>query len=156
DWEQRKLGEVAIITMGQSPNGKNYTENPKDHILVQGNADMKNGKVVPRIWTTQITKIADKNDIILSVRAPVGDVGTTAYPIVLGRGVAGVKGNNFIFQILHKMKLMNFWRIYSTGSTFDSINSIDLRNATVSVPILKEQEQIGTFLKNLDNTIALH
>ncbi|MCD5527208.1 restriction endonuclease subunit S, partial [Lactobacillus delbrueckii subsp. lactis] len=42
-WEQCKLGDVAKITMGQSPNSKNYTDNPKDHILVQGNADMKDG-----------------------------------------------------------------------------------------------------------------
>lgn len=43
-WEQRKLGEIAKITMGQSPDGINYTDNPKYNILVQGNADMKTDK----------------------------------------------------------------------------------------------------------------
>src|SRR5690625_1509786 len=51
-WEQRRLGEVVNITMGQSPNGENYTGNPDDYILVQGNADIKNGWVAPRVWTT--------------------------------------------------------------------------------------------------------
>src|SRR5699024_1107230 len=88
DWEQRKLGEIVQITMGQSPNSENYTENPEDYILVQGNADMKNNRVVPRVWTTQITKQAEKGDLILSVRAPVGDIGKTDYDVVLGRGVA--------------------------------------------------------------------
>lgn len=55
-WEERKLGEVAEVTMGQSPSSTNYTANPSDYILVQGNADLKNGYVFPRVWTTQITK----------------------------------------------------------------------------------------------------
>ncbi|MCU5685383.1 type I restriction endonuclease subunit S [Bacillus thuringiensis] len=156
DWEQRKLGQVANITMGQSPNGENYTENPDDHILVQGNADIKNGWVAPRVWTTQVTKSADKGDIILSVRAPVGDVGKTQYDVVLGRGVAGIKGNEFIFQSLSKMKSNGFWTKYSTGSTFESINSNDLKEAIISVPGEVEQTKIGNFFKQLDDTIALH
>ncbi|MBC1808980.1 restriction endonuclease subunit S [Listeria seeligeri] len=156
DWEQRKLGEVVQITMGQSPNGTNYTENPNDYILVQGNADMKNGQVVPRIWTKQITKTAAIGDIILSVRAPVGDVGKTNYNVVLGRGVAGIKGDEFIYQVLFKMRLENYWAKYSTGSTFESINSNDLKEAKVFVPKELEKKEIGIFFKQLDNTITLH
>ncbi|UAL49804.1 restriction endonuclease subunit S (plasmid) [Sutcliffiella horikoshii] len=155
-WEKCKLGEIVNITMGQSPNGENYTVNPNDHILVQGNADIKNGWVTPRVWTTQVTKTAIKGDIILSVRAPVGDVGKTQYDVVLGRGVAGIKGNEFIFQTLVKMKSNGFWTRYSTGSTFESINSIDLKEAIISVPEGAEQTKIGNFFKQLDNTISLH
>ncbi|MEG0293415.1 restriction endonuclease subunit S [Enterococcus sp.] len=155
-WEQRKLEGVAQIIMGQSPKGENYTENPNDYILVQGNADIKNGRVFPRSWTTQVTKEAEPNDIILSVRAPVGDVGKTDYNVVLGRGVAGIKGNDFIFQSLIRMKVMGFWIRYSTGSTFESINSTDIKEAEVSVPIEEEQQKIGSFFKMLDNTIVLH
>ncbi|MGF2993967.1 restriction endonuclease subunit S [Lactococcus lactis] len=153
-WEQRELGEVVQITMGQSPLGSNYTENPSDYILVQGNADMKNGKVFPRIWTTQVTKTAEPDDIILSVRAPVGDVGKTDYNVVLGRGVAGIKGNEFIYQLLSKMKSNSYWGKYSTGSTFDSINSNDLKEANICIPSTNEQVQIGSFFRNLDQTIA--
>jgi len=155
-WEQRKLGEVVQITMGQSPSSENYTDNPNDHILVQGNADMKNGRVLPRVWTTQVTKQAEKNDLILSVRAPVGDVGKTDYNIVLGRGVAGIKGNEFIFQLLTKMKENGYWRNLSTGSTFESINSNDIKEAYVLIPNNEEQIKIGIFFTELDNLITLH
>ena len=156
DWEQRKLGDEVRIVMGQSPNSENYTYDPNDYILVQGNADMKNGRVLPRVWTTQVTKQAEKDDLILSVRAPVGDIGKTAYDVVIGRGVAAIKGNEFIFQNLGKMKSDGYWTRYSTGSTFESINSTDIKEAIISVPAIEEQDKIGSFFKQLDDTIALH
>ena len=156
DWELRKLGDEVRIVMGQSPNSENYTDDPNDYILVQGNADMKNGRVFPRVWTTQVTKQAEKDDLILSVRAPVGDIGKTAYDVVIGRGVAAIKGNEFIFQNLGKMKSDGYWTRYSTGSTFESINSTDIKEAIISVPAIEEQNKIGSFFKQLDNTIALH
>ncbi|USJ21615.1 restriction endonuclease subunit S [Lactococcus formosensis] len=156
DWEERKLGDEVRIVMGQSPNSENYTDDPNDYILVQGNADMKNGRVFPRVWTTQVTKQAEKDDLILSVRAPVGDIGKTAYDVVIGRGVAAIKGNEFIFQNLGKMKSDGYWTRYSTGSTFESINSTDIKEAIISVPTIEEQNKIGSFFKQLDDTIALH
>ena len=155
-WELRKLGEVAEIVMGQSPDSKNYTDNPLDNILVQGNADLRDGCVVPRVWTTQVTKTAEKGDLILSVRAPVGDVGRTNYNVVLGRGVAGIKGNEFIYHLLVKMKLFGYWTKLSTGSTFESINSDDIKNSTILFPSHPEQEAIGTFFSTLDRQITLH
>ena len=156
EWEQRKLGDEVRIVMGQSPNSENYTDDPNDYILVQGNADMKNGRVLPRVWTTQVTKQAEKDDLILSVRAPVGDIGKTAYDVVIGRGVAAIKGNEFIFQSLGKMKSDGYWTRYSTGSTFESINSTDIKEAIISVPAIEEQDKIGSFFQQLDETIALH
>lgn len=81
----------------------------------------------------------------MSVRAPVGDVGKTDYNVVLGRGVAGIKGNEFIYQLLSKMKSNSYWGKYSTGSTFDSINSNDLKEANICIPSTNEQVQIGSF-----------
>ncbi|MGY3819880.1 restriction endonuclease subunit S [Ligilactobacillus salivarius] len=156
DWEQVKLEEVVEITMGQSPSSKNYTNNSSDHILVQGNADMKNGHVEPRVWTTQITKQAKKGDLILSVRAPVGDIGKTDYDVVIGRGVAAIKGNEYIFQVLIKMKDSGYWTRFSTGSTFESINSSNIRNAQIMIPKNDEQTKIAKVLTFLDNTIQLH
>ncbi|MDD3831994.1 MAG: restriction endonuclease subunit S [Clostridia bacterium] len=156
-WEQRKLGEIVKITMGQSPNGNTYSDIPSDYILVQGNADLKNGWVCPRIWTTQVTKKADKNDLIMSVRAPAGAMGKTAYNAVIGRGVASIKGNEFIFQSLSKMDADGYWKKLSSGSTFESLNSENIQNAEMIIPKLKEeQEQIGNLFYNLDNLITLH
>lgn len=142
--------------MGQSPNSDNYTQDSNDFILVQGNADMKNGRVVPRVWTTQITKKSKIGDLILSVRAPVGDVGKTDFSVVLGRGVAAIRGNEFIYQILIKMNSNGYWRKFSTGSTFESINSSDIREAEITIPSTREQTKIGQFFQSIDSLIAVN
>ena len=156
DWEQRKLGDVVQITMGQSPDGSTYSDEPSDYILVQGNADLQNGWVCPRIWTTQITKKADAGDLIMSVRAPAGAMGKTAYNAVIGRGVAAIKGNEFIYQLLVKMDADGFWKTLSCGSTFESLNSDNIKNAEVKIPTTAEQIKIGGYFQQLDNLITLH
>ena len=155
-WEQRKLGDVVQITMGQSPDGSTYSDEPSDYILVQGNADLQNGWVCPRIWTTQITKKADAGDLIMSVRAPAGAMGKTAYNAVIGRGVAAIKGNEFIYQLLVKMNADGFWKTLSCGSTFESLNSDNIKNAEVKIPTTAEQIKIGDYFQQFDNLITLH
>ncbi len=156
-WEQRKLGEIAPVTMGQSPNGACYTDNPNDAVLVQGNADLKDGWVSPRVWTTEITRTAKSGDLIMSVRAPVGAMGKTAYDVVLGRGVAGIAGNEFLFQTLSKKEAEEYWSTVSAGSTFDSINGDELRNTLVDCPRSElECETIGDCLSKVDSLITLH
>lgn len=156
-WEQRKLGEIALVTMGQSPNGACYTDNPNDAVLVQGNADLKDGWVSPRVWTTAVTKTAKAGDLIMSVRAPVGAMGKTAYDVVLGRGVAGIAGNEFLFQALSKKEAEGYWSTVSAGSTFDSINGDELRNTPVNCPRSElECETIGDCLSKVDSLITLH
>ena len=143
--------------MGQSPDGSTYSDTPSDYILVQGNADLKNGWVSPRIWTTQKTKTADAGDLIMSVRAPAGAMGKTAYDVVLGRGVAGIKGNEFLYQTLVKMDESGYWKKLAAGSTFESINTDSVVNAQIFMPQdIVEQEKIGSLFLNLDNLITLH
>ena len=156
DWEQRKLSDITEIVMGQSPSSKNYTDNPNDNILVQGNADLKDGKVVPRLWTKEITKTIDKDGIILTVRAPVGDVAKTGYKVVLGRGVAGIKGNDYIYQFLQKLQNNRYWVSLSSGSTFESINSNDIKDLIIDIPSIKEQTKISMLLNNVNSIITLH
>ena len=156
-WEQRKLGETFCITMGQSPSSANYTSNPDDYVLVQGNADLQNGWVYPRVWTTQVTKSAEPGTLIMSVRAPVGAMGKTAYKIVLGRGVAGIQGPEILFQLFKKYESEGYWIKKSTGSTFDSINGDELKNTLVTLPnISPEQTDIENLLIRLDSLITLH
>lgn len=156
-WEQRKLGDLCKITMGQSPNGSTYSETPCDYILVQGNADLKDGWVVPRIWTSQITKTAKSGDLIMSVRAPAGAIGKTAYDVVIGRGVASINGNEFIYQTLKKYEIEGYWKKIATGSTFESINSEDINDTILFVPIDdSEQKLIGQYFRQLDHLITLH
>lgn len=143
--------------MGQSPNGSTYSETPCDYILVQGNADLKDGWVVPRIWTSQITKTAKSGDLIMSVRAPAGAIGKTAYDVVIGRGVASINGNEFIYQTLKKYEIEGYWKKIATGSTFESINSEDINDTILFVPIDdSEQKKIGSLFSKLDHLITLH
>ena len=156
DWEQCKLSDITEIVMGQSPSSKNYTDNPNDNILVQGNADLKDGKVVPRLWTKEITKTIDKDGIVLTVRAPVGDVAKTDYKVVLGRGVAGIKGNDYIYQFLQKLQNNRYWVSLSSGSTFESINSNDIKDLIIDIPSIEEQTKISMLLNNVNSIITLH
>ena len=155
-WEQCKLADVANIIMGQSPSSQNYTDNPNDDILVQGNADLIDGQVVPRLWTKEITKSIDEGNIIMTVRAPVGDVAKTAYKVVLGRGVAGIKGDEYIYQFLLKLKYNHYWRSLSSGSTFESINSNDIKNLIIDIPCDEERTKIGNLLRTTDSLINLY
>lgn len=113
DWEQRKLGDIVTITMGQSPEGKTYSNTPTKYILIQGNADLLDGWVNPRTWTTQKTKMCNAGDLIMSVRAPAGSIGKTSYSAVIGRGVAAIKGNEFIYQSLLRLEQNAYWKSLS-------------------------------------------
>ena len=157
DWERKKLGIYVPITMGQSPNSKNYTNNPRDNILVQGNADLYNNRVLKRTFTTEVTKIADRNDILISVRAPVGDIARNQYEsIVIGRGIAAIKGNNFLYYQLEKMNNSGFWKKYIAGSTFESITGKDLKSSDIYISNHKEEKSIGDIFQTLTKTIQLH
>ena len=158
DWERKKLGIYVPITMGQSPNSKNYTNNPRDNILVQGNADLYNNRVLKRTFTTEVTKIADRNDIlIISVRAPVGDIARNQYEsVVIGRGIASIKGNDFLYYQLEKMNNSGFWKKYIAGSTFESITGKDLKSSDIYISNHKEEKSIGDIFQTLTKTIQLH
>lgn len=156
EWGKEKLVDVTEITMGQSPSGENYTDNPNDYILVQGNADLKNGFVVPRVWTSEVTKTATKGALIFSVRAPVGEVGKTNYDVVLGRGVAAIYGNEFVYQQLKKLKSDNYWYTVSAGSTFEAISSSELASTFIWVSSDSEQEIVGSYFQKLDALINQH
>ncbi|WP_277984966.1 restriction endonuclease subunit S [Bifidobacterium pseudolongum] len=154
-WEQRKLGRICRITMGQSPKGQNYTNDFNQYILVQGNADIVDRWVQPRVWTKEVTKTAEAGDLILSVRAPVGVVAKTAFPIVLGRGVAGIKGGEYIYQFLFMLEANNYWKSLSSGSTFDSITKEQLIDLPVRQPASEqERNRIGKLLHILDSILA--
>lgn len=156
-WSQCKLNDHTIVTMGQSPNSKNYTNNQNDEILVQGNADLYKNKVLKRVFTTEITKTAVKNDILISVRAPVGDIARNQYKsVVIGRGIASIKGNDFLYYQLEKMKNSGFWHKYIAGSTFESITGKDLKNAKIYTTSNDEERKIGGVFSSLTRIIQLY
>ena len=158
EWEEVKLSAVAQITMGSSPKSESYNEVGDGLPLLQGNADIKNRKSVPRIYTSQITKECHVDDILFSVRAPVGTVAVSKHHACIGRGIAAIKAKknhsqDYLYQWLLSFELK--WERYSQGSTFEAVNSNDIKSLNLSVPNLKEQQKIATVLTNADKEIEL-
>lgn len=126
-----RLSDIANVIMGQSPSSNAYNDQGIGMPLVQGNLDISNGKTTPRLYTAEFNQTAEEGNIILTVRAPVGEVAKATKKVCLGRGVCAIiphEGNmsDFIYQYLTFYKFM--WRRYEQGSTFTSINGSDVRN----------------------------
>lgn len=153
DWEVKKLGEVAEIKMGQSPLSENYNQNGIGLPLVQGNADIDNRKTIIRNYTSQITKRGNIGDIIMSVRAPVGEIAKATFDCCLGRGVCAIIAkNDYLYHYLIYSE--NNWEQFSTGSTFDSVNSNQVNDFSIAIPkSLSEQERIAGILSDMDAEI---
>ena len=90
-WREVRLGDIADVSMGSSPKSSGYNTDGIGLALVQGNADIKNGKTVPRLSTSEITTICQVGDILLSVRAPVGTVAISNHKACIGRGAAVIR-----------------------------------------------------------------
>ena len=151
-WEVKTLGEIAEIKMGQSPSSSNYNNLGIGLPLIQGNADIKNRKTIIRNYTSQITKKCNIGDLIMSVRAPVGEIARAAFDACIGRGVCAILyTNNFLFHFLIFIEPQ--WAKHSTGSTFDSVNSDTIRKLEIPFPPLKEQTRIATILSDMETEI---
>lgn len=155
DWEQHKLGEVAKVTMGQSPSSKNYTDNPNDYVLVQGNADLKSNEISPRVWTKEVTKQVHKGEFIMTVRAPVGYLATANMDAVIGRGVAAIDGNKYLYYLLQTKLLDRTWEKLSSGSTFESISSNDIKNLEIKVTETEEEKLIAKLMDTVTYFVTL-
>ena len=160
DWEEKELGDkdVSKIIMGSSPKSSYYNENKIGLPLLQGNADIKNRLSSPRIFTSQVTKECQVNDILLSVRAPVGTVAKSNHHACIGRGIASIRAikNNsreFLYQWL--LSFEPCWQNISQGGTFDAVNSDDIRKLSIFLPPNpKEQQKIANTLTAVDALIT--
>jgi len=109
----------------------------------------------PNIWTTQITKIAKKDDILMSVRAPVGPVNLATQEICIGRGLAAIRPNNKI----EPMYLFNFLKTIEAnicgngGSVFDSIGRDQIKKIIIPLPLIEIQQKIIAQIENEQKAI---
>ena len=154
EWEVKRLGDVAEIVMGQSPSSAYYNTRGDGLPLIQGNADVSNRKTVPRVFTTEVTKRARAGDILMSVRAPVGEVSHVTFDACLGRGVCAIRfPNNFLYHYL--VFLEPTWAKHSKGTTFDSVNSNDVKAVEIEFPMdVDEQAAIASVLSDMDAELA--
>ncbi|MGP4072886.1 restriction endonuclease subunit S [Piscibacillus sp. B03] len=156
EWEIQKLEDVAVVTMGQSPKSENYNSENKGLPLIQGNADIEKRKTKPKVWTTQITKKCDIGNIIMTVRAPVGKIAKSMHQACIGRGVCSIapkQSNEYIYYVL--LTYEDKWKRYSQGSTFESINSSDIKTLDIPMPKPEEQQKIADILSAWDKAIEL-
>ena len=148
EWEVVRLGEVADIVMGQSPPGSSYNETGVGLPFLQGKAEFGPLHPLHIKYTTTPIKIAPKDSVLLSVRAPVGDVNLANIDYCIGRGLASISlssGKNiFLFYILTYLK--NEIEKEGTGSIFKAINKTKLLNFKIPLPPLPEQQKISAVL----------
>ena len=155
-WETVKLKEIAEVIMGQSPSSNSYNDKKIGLPLIQGNADCQDRYTKPRMYTSEKTKECLIEDIIMTVRAPVGAISKSLHNACIGRGVCAIRPNNknnFLYHFL--VSFEKSWEKYSQGSTFTAVNSNDIKNLKIKVPSLAEQEKIAQILTLADKEIAL-
>ena len=154
EWKVKQLGEMAKIIMGQSPKSVFYNTNGEGLPLIQGNADIENRKTIIRTFTSSITKKGKNGDIIMSVRAPVGEIARATFDCCLGRGVCAVSyKNDYLYHYL--IHFEKFWTKLSKGSTFDSINSKEVNELEIALPKSDEEQQaIASALSDVDALIT--
>ena len=150
------LGDIANVTMGQSPKSEFYNSERQGVPFLQGNRTF--GKRYPTFdtYTTKVTKIAHAGDVIMSVRAPVGDLNFAPADMCLGRGVCGIRMKNgnqdFLFYLL---KYYMPWLLNrESGTVFGSVNRNDINGLEVEVPDdVDVQRRIARMLTMFDEKI---
>lgn len=162
-WSDKELFQIANITMGQSPEGSSYNGNGNGTIFFQGSTDF--GWLFPttRQYTTAPNRMAKKGDILLSVRAPVGDMNIARVDCCIGRGLAALNSKSgfdgFLFYVMKYFKQI-FDRRNSEGTTFGSITKDDLYSLVLAYPttdLLQKYDDVVTnynkmiFEKSLEN-----
>lgn len=154
-WTSKPLSDLALLVMGQSPPSSACNVAGNGLPFFQGNAEFGFKYPVPKRWIENPLKLAKKDDILISVRAPVGELNIADTDCCIGRGVGAVRptgtDRDFLYySLLHSRKQM---ALVSQGSTFDAINGKQLAALALLVPPLPEQKKIAAILASVDEAI---
>ena len=144
-WPIVTLGEVCEVISGQSPEGKFYNDIAEGVPFYQGKTEFTEiylGK--PKKWTTMVTKTSSKNDIVMSVRAPVGPVNIVTEDICIGRGLAAIRCSSKIQYkyLFYVLKQMEDEIQGDNGAAFSSINRKQIEQIKIPLPPISVQEEI--------------
>ncbi|CEL23999.1 restriction endonuclease subunit S [Methanobacterium formicicum] len=159
NWDIFRLGdeEISTLIMGQSPPSSTYNKEGNGLPFLQGKAEFGDMNPNPILSCTDPMKIAEKDDLLLSIRAPVGEVNIATEKYCIGRGLAAIRtkkdklNNIFLFNYI-KMSGRRF-EVLSTGSTFKAVKKGDIENFIIPVPPLSEQQKIAEILSTTDEAI---
>ncbi len=167
DWEERKLSE-GTSKIGDGLHGTpNYSDNG-DVFFINGN-NLVNGKIVITKETKLVTesnqskddKLLNMDTILMSINGTIGNLAWyNNERVMLGKSAAYLTVSNFdkkfIFSYLQTSTIKNYFLNNLTGTTIKNLGLKTIRDTTLFVPTLEEQQKIGLFFKQLDNTITLH
>ena len=136
-WNSGVFSEVANITMGQSPDGSSYNEDGEGTIFYQGSTDFGVRFRSVRMYTTSPSRFANRGDILMSVRAPVGAVNIANADCCIGRGLSAISSKissiTYIYYVVNYLRI-RFDSLNTSGTTFGSITKDELLNLPVVVP----------------------
>ncbi|WP_217303591.1 restriction endonuclease subunit S [Clostridium sp. 001] len=153
EWKTKELKSICQINMGQSPSSETYNDESNGLPFYQGIRDFTERFPLVTTYCSDPKKVAEKGDILLSVRAPVGSLNIAIESCCIGRGVASIKselyGNNFIYYLLKNIK----WNRYESGTVFSSIKKSDIQNYKIIVPSMDVIKRFNKLVKPLDNSI---
>lgn len=137
EWEEGTLNDIADITMGQSPSGSSYNENGEGTIFFQGRAEFGFRFPSIRLYTTEPKHMARANDVLMSVRAPVGDLNVAHTDCCIGRGLAAIhsKTGHQSFVLYTMFALKDQLNVFNgEGTVFGSINRNSLNDMPILIP----------------------
>ena len=135
-----KLGDVAEIILGQSPESKSYNTKGEGLPFFQGKSEFTDWFPVPNKWCTEPKKIAEPLDILLSVRAPVGPTNVAKEKCCIGRGLAAIRYPECYKYVLYYLRSVSkHLESKATGTTFSSISGDTIKNLPIPLPPLPTQ-----------------
>lgn len=152
EFPAKKIGDVCKVIAGQSPEGKYYNNEGNGMPFYQGKKEFTSKYIgEPTTWTTDVTKEAEKDDVLMSVRAPVGPVNFATQTCCIGRGLAAIRASNKIDkEFLFYYFLKNEKEITGNeGAVFNSINKTQIENLMIPVPPINVQTEIVNSLNLL-------
>ena len=155
DWEIVSLSKISQINMGRSPPSKDCNEQGDGLPFYQGDAEFGSKYPSPKKWCHLPKKIADEGDILISVRASVGEINIAPHECCIGRGIAAVKAKDVHGEFLYQSMLVRRKALQSIaqGSTFGAINRQELLELSILLPPFLEQKEIGEILTTVDEAI---
>ena len=154
----KTLNSIAVITMGQSPSGKSYNEDGIGEVFYQGRAEFGTRFPTRRLFTTEPKRMAEAGDVLLSVRAPVGDLNVAYEKCCIGRGLAAVHskiGNNSFILYTMMASKPRFDVFNGEGTVFGSINRESLNTMPIEVPPMEMIVKFEDMAHPIDEMIRI-